>query len=523
MTPESAQTYYYLLLEEATKRNDFKVGAEAIRQLLQLNPDAQVYIDSARFFGERKEITSAREIVKKGLEKYPDNFDLTMLLAETYNEEKRIEESVSLLKEYIKDHPDNSEARQQLGQILLSNSMFQEAVDLFKAPSTTRNEPITRYYLARALTQLKKMKEAEVELKKAVETTPDFVEAWAELAYVYELMKDYVAAEKTYEQILDMGQSGQEIWLRLVTLNLKLNHPEKALAIAKDGPDEPGFILQAATMFIDENFPEQARELLEPLAEQNNPPAEVFFHLALIAFNQDKDLPKAIELLENIPDHNRLWNKSIRFRSHMLFELGKNDEALALLEKGIKADPGDREFWNMQIDLLATIKRYDEAQTSLDNALKRWPNDAELLYSKGSVYDLAGDKQRAFDIMEQVIVIDPEHPQALNFVGYTLTDRGENLDRALVLIETALKQEPDKAFITDSLAWVQFKLGNLEQAWDTITRTIALDATDPTIWEHYGDIAKALGRKPEARKGYREALKLKPENAQEIKQKLQGL
>ncbi|UZP68480.1 tetratricopeptide repeat protein [Desulfovibrio mangrovi] len=523
MTPEAAKVYYYLVLAEAAKTNDLRMGSEAIRQLLALNPVASVYVDAARFYTQRKESVLARDIVKRGLEAYPEHFELTMLLAETYLNEKRVDESIGILKDFIAKHPEDGAARQQLGQLLLSNNLFQEAADLLRQKSPVRNTPVTRYYLARAYVQLKKYKDAQAELKKAVQSEPEFVEAWAELAYVYELMKDYVAAEKTYEHILELGETSQEVWLRLIALNLKLNHPEKALTIAKEGPEDMGFVLQAATLFIDESFPEQARELLEPLAEMPSPPSEVFFHLALIAFNTDKDLPRAIELLENIPDHDRLWGKSVRFRTHMLFELKRYDEALELLEQGIKADPSEREFWDMRIDLLASLKRFDEAHAALDKALKRWPNDTELLFTRGSVYDLAGEREHALELMEQVITHDPEHPEALNYVGYSLADKGVDLDRALVLIESALKLEPEKAFIIDSLAWVHFKLGNLEQAWDAINRTIALGAKDPIIWEHYGDIAKAMGRKTDARKGYREALKLNPSNPDQLKKKLQGL
>lgn len=523
MTPQAAETYFYLVLNEAARNNDVRAGTEAIRNLLTLNPDVSVYVEAARFFGLRKDMISLREVVKDGLENYPENFDLILLLAQSYAEENRQEESVNLLREYIRNHPEHVHARQQLAQLYISEKRFQDAVDLLKAPSAAREEPVTRYHLARALAQLKQYKEAESELKKAIKASPEFMEAWAELAFVYELKKDYVAAETTYGRILEMGQNGQEIWLRLIALNIKLNHPEKALDIAKEGPEETGFILQVATMFIEEGFPEQARELLEPLAEENNPPDEVFFHLALIAFNHDKDPEQAVALLENIPDHSRLWSKAVRFRGHLLYQLDRREDAIALLRQGLRTDPGDREFWALLIDMLANDKQLDEAIATVDEALKRWPDDAELLFTKGSIYDVAGERDKATAIMEHVITIDPEHPGALNFVGYVLAERGEDLDRALVLIETALKYEPDSDYILDSLAWVHYKLGNIDLAWETIKRTVAPGTKHASIWEHYGDIAKALGRKKDARKGYREALKYSPENPAELKKKLQEL
>lgn len=523
MTPEAAQVYYYLMLDEAARNNDLRAGGKAIGQLLQLDPGVPVFLDAARFYGLRKEITLARDIAKMGLEKFPDHFDLTVLLAETYLEENRIDEAVGILRDLIARNPESADARLHLGQVLLAHDKFAEAADLLAAPSAIRSGPLTRYYLSRAYINLKKFRDAERELKAAVKTSPDFVEAWAELAFLYEVMKDYVAAEKTYERIIELGQAGQEVWLRLIALNIKLNRPDKALSIAKNGPEETGFHLQAATAFMEEGFNEHARELLEPLAEQNNPPAEVFFHLALIAFSVDKDFPRAVDLLENIPEHSPLWAKSARFRAQLLYEVDRKDEALQIVTQGRTSDPGDREFWDMEVDMLASMQLFEEAHATLDEALVRWPKDPELLFSKGSIYDLAGDKELAFKTMERVITIDPENPQALNYVGYTLADKGLNLERALVLIETALKQEPDKAYIVDSLAWVHYRLGNLEEAWEAINRCLSLGVEDPTIWEHYGDIAKAMGRKADARKGYREALKMNPGNADEIKKKLQEI
>ncbi len=523
MSAKAAEVYYYLLLNEAARTDDLPAGALAIRNLLQLDPPLDVYADAAQFYGSHGEPQLARDVANTGLARFPGDLSLTRLLAETYLAEKRPAEAISILREYLSAHPENAEARQELGQLYLAGERYQDAITLLSHPSSGRKDPVTRYYLARAYSQTKQHDKAVTELKKAVQSAPDFVEAWAELAFQYELMKDYVAAETTYNHILDLGHAGPEVWLRRIALNLKLNHPDKALAIAHEGPEETGFTLQAASLFIDEGFPEYGRELLLPLTEMSSPPTEAFFHLALIAFSVNKDLPQAIAWLEHIPDHDRLWGKSVRFRAHMLYELGQHEEAVALLDKGILADPGDRDLWDLKIDLLASLEQYDEAHAVADAALLRWPNDPEMLYTKGSIYDLQGQKDNALSAMEQVILLDPENPQALNYVGYTLAERGQHLERALVLVETALKYDPDKAYIMDSLAWVHYRMGNMEQAWEAITRTIELGATDPIIWEHYGDIASAAGHKAEARRGYRKALSLSPDNAADIQKKLKGL
>ncbi len=76
----------------------------------------------------------------------------------------------------------------------------------------------------------------------------------------------------------------------------------------------------------------------------------------------------------------------------------------------------------------------------------------------------------------------------------------------------------------DSLAWALFKSGRLEDALGQIRRAVKLgDQVDPSIWEHYGDIARRMGLKDEARKAYQKALDLKPANAEALRQRLSTL
>uniref|UniRef100_A0A7C4AIC3 Tetratricopeptide repeat protein n=1 Tax=Fundidesulfovibrio putealis TaxID=270496 RepID=A0A7C4AIC3_9BACT len=97
------------------------------------------------------------------------------------------------------------------------------------------------------------------------------------------------------------------------------------------------------------------------------------------------------------------------------------------------------------------------------------------------------------------------------------------MDRALDLVTRALSSAPENPYYIDSLAWVHFKRGDLDKAWAEIQRATSRELEDPAVWEHYGDIAKAMGNKKEAAKGYRKALEMKSPNAAEIQRKLDAL
>ncbi len=93
----------------------------------------------------------------------------------------------------------------------------------------------------------------------------------------------------------------------------------------------------------------------------------------------------------------------------------------------------------------------------------------------------------------------------------------------MVLISRANRLEPDNGYIIDSLAWVNYRMGNFDEAWKQINRAISIRSKQPELWEHYADIAIALGKKKEAAKGYKKALSLNPKNTDELRRKLEEL
>lgn len=101
--------------------------------------------------------------------------------------------------------------------------------------------------------------------------------------------------------------------------------------------------------------------------------------------------------------------------------------------------------------------------------------------------------------MEQLAVSHPDFAPALNYVGYSLAERGKELDRALDLLQRAVKLSPNHGYVLDSLAWAQFPQGMTARGVGDISRAVVLpDGNDAAIWDHYGDIAAAQGRREEA-------------------------
>jgi len=343
------------------------------------------------------------------------------------------------------------------------------------------------------------------------------------MAYQYEMLKDYAAAEKTYARLLAIDESRDEVRLRLATLNLKLNRPDRALALIRDGSRERGVLLEAAEVFLREGFPAQASAVLELLAENGPVSAEFYLYQAMIAFEGRGDAEKALKVLENIQETDPGYPQALQFRIQLLAALKRHNEALEAAAEGVRRYPGLARFYILEAGLLAESKELPKAREIMEQGLARVPGDADLHYRYGLLLREMGDETGALSAMEQAIAKNPEHAEALNYLGYTLADESRELDRALVLVQSALRQDPENGFMIDSLAWVYFRMGRLDEAWTQIRRAVSLVPDDPELWNHYGDIAKAMGKTNEARQAYTKALKKKHKDPELIQGKLRGL
>ena len=106
--------------------------------------------------------------------------------------------------------------------------------------------------------------------------------------------------------------------------------------------------------------------------------------------------------------------------------------------------------------------------------------------------------------------MSPNHPEILNYFGYSLIERNENLEEALGMIENAVSQRPNSGYIVDSLGWGLFRLGQYKEAVVPMERAILLEPHDPIVNDHLGDVLWMVGRRREAMFQWQRALSYGP-------------
>ncbi|WP_419785700.1 tetratricopeptide repeat protein [Pseudodesulfovibrio sp.] len=495
----------------------------ALDNLLQADPTPQLYLEKAGLHWNDPNGTAvARDILRKGLGAFPDDRMLTIYMANSYAMDNQVDAAIDVMDDYLGRHKDDYEATERTGQMLMDADRNTQALDMLKRIPPEKRSPDALYTMGRVQAELGMRKAAIANLKRAVEKDPGFTEALVELAYQYELAKDYIAAEKIYGRILDQ-EAFPEARLRMVNLNLKLNNPAKALQIALDGPHTKSFILDATLMFVNEHFYAQGSTVLDMLAVGGQIPAEYYFYKAVIADEGEKDLQKALGYLDKVDPKDKLYPHALRFKAQIYNAEGDTAKALSIAEEGKKLFPEGAIFYILESSLRAGEKDLAGAEAALREGLKVLPGNPQLTYELAMLLDSSDRRAEGLEMMEQVIRSHPDNANALNYVGYTLAEEGKDLQRALVLVEKAAALDPESGFILDSVAWVHFHMKNYDKAWENIGYAVEIVDNDPTLWEHYGDIAKAMGKTREARKGYNYALKFKTPRPKAIRAKLKSL
>ncbi|MGL4543801.1 MAG: tetratricopeptide repeat protein [Polymorphobacter sp.] len=220
-------------------------------------------------------------------------------------------------------------------------------------------------------------------------------------------------------------------------------------------------------------------------------------------------------------------------RAQVLQVLDRKAAAGALLAAATRAPGATTEDWTRLGDWYRAETRYAEAIAAYDRALVMAETGAETgagprnkagatpdpllwayYFQRGSVREQAGDWALAQPDLRRALELAPDEPIVLNYLGYSLLDRGLQLTEAQALIERAAKLRPDDGSILDSLGWAYYRTGQYALAVETLERAVLAQPGDPTINDHLGDAYWQTGNKLEARFRWRAALELEPTEKQ---------
>ncbi|WP_169331778.1 tetratricopeptide repeat protein [Robiginitomaculum antarcticum] len=256
--------------------------------------------------------------------------------------------------------------------------------------------------------------------------------------------------------------------------------------------------------------------------------AEFYLRIALI-MSPDEDFGKiwlgnVLEREERVTEAEALYQQikdSSDFsvtarlaRATLLFRDKQDDRAVGLLKKLVDDHPiflvreALGRGYLIKEDYASALTQYTALVAEMNEA--ELTANPEPLYFKAICLQELGRWDEAVADLRRILALKPDYADALNFLGYSWVERGENLDEAFGMIRTAVKLEPESGAIIDSLGWAHYKLGQYDEAMIHLEDATAKDPTSATITDHLGDVYWKLGRKREAGYQWRRALDLDP-------------
>jgi tetratricopeptide (TPR) repeat protein len=437
----------------------------------------------------------AEEAYLRVLESDASRFEAYVLLAFHYERIGQRKKGIAVLEKLVGKFPQDANAHALLGSFYENEKLYspaerslREALALDGATSAYRIE------LIRVLIKSQKLAEARTHCELLLRQDPSNVLPQKILAQ----LKDKKAESNAFVQEL-----------------LHYNSP---------APSQVEAHLRAALYLLDrKNFDAGRLQLTLVLAFSPQHDQARFYLGSLLAGSGRRK--EAVEELLSIGPEQDLYLKSRTFAAFVLRQDGELVAAEQATREALAVNPEDQSIQNYLVTLLKDQRKFSEALTLIENVLSRDSKNERMHFNYGILLSESGREEQARVAMEQVLQLNPQNAEALNFVAYSLAEAGINLDRAENLVRAALELRPADGYFLDTLGFIELRQGKLQQALDTLERAAQLVGDDVTILEHYADALVAAHEYAKAIDTYRTALEFardsKSEDTKEIVERIE--
>lgn len=524
-SPPSAN-YHFLESRLHIKNNQLKRAVQSLEKALALDKNSFFLThDLVRLHLKLNQKNLAHDIAEKFIEQNPDHVDGLLLFVQLKQDTMDDQTLLDMLNRILQLDPDNKETFLRLGKIYMDKENYSQGLSLFE--KMTQQFPeyyVSWFYLGEVRLALEQHELAEKSYLKSIELEPQLIQPRFRLITIYQDQ----AAEKSqkkilnaYQGILDIEPNNYRAKLGLGLHYYKAGMNEKAaghfkqLGKSADIDNGSRLMMVAVDEYITAKRYEDAVIVFSQMLKGSEGNATLTFFTAM-AYEAVEDFKQAISLyLKVAPDHSQ-YKKSILSAAFLYKETGKIGNAIEYLEEKHLEIPEDIDILIYLASLYEREAKYEKAIPLLKKGLDVSPDNTSLLFRLGVNQDKSGLKEECLETMKKVIELDPKDANALNYLGYSYADMGVLLDEALELTLRAHKLKPNDGYITDSLGWVYYKLGQFEKAVEFLEKAARLSSFESIISDHLGDAYQKTGQWIKALETYQKALSNADKKDQEL-------
>lgn len=316
--------------------------------------------------------------------------------------------------------------------------------------------------------------------------------------------------KKSVSQYPDDKRLGLTYARTLVEQNRMAEAKVQFASLVEQYPEDDELRFSLALVCLEGKSWDEAEGYLQELIERDSHVDSAHLNLGRIA-EERNDPEGALVEYALVGPGNEYLPAQLR-QADILISHGRGAEASKKLALARDAQPDYAiQLYLIEAETLAANNQTDRAWNTLQQALEQYPDDLNLLYSRAMLAEKRNDLEQMERDLRAIIQREPDNAMALNALGYTLSDRTTRYAEAKALIQQAYDLSPDDPAVLDSLGWVNFRLGNLDEA-ERLLRQALERFPDQEVAAHLGEVLWANGKQREAKKIWGTFLKENPDS-----------
>jgi len=414
----------------------------------------------------------------------PKSSEVCLLIGDCYRLTGRMEAAVKYYGRAVELDPDNINAYWYLAGYYRQADKVDSAITVYYELARLSDTYRIWHELGAMLGTAGRYEEALKAFKRSIQINPDVnnLNAYIGLATTYNALDSLPKAEKIFQQAIDLAPNEVRIYRQMLDIYMDREDLENSIRVSEKlielVPSDWIAQRRHGVLLLSDDRLDEADSLFASRIEFGDDNALNYFYRGIIALQEER-YADAVPLLDSVTQKEPAFSDGWLNLGMAYSQQEKYDSAIADYRRGL------------------------EYCTQREDSLR-------MTFALGAALERNGQFYEAVDTFKGLLEVDSNHAATLNYLGYMLADRGEQLKYALQLIERALEIAPDNGAFIDSYAWVQFKLGNYELALSELKKAVDLLNNDAVIYEHLGDVYKAMGNRAEAERNYRRALEIDP-------------
>jgi tetratricopeptide (TPR) repeat protein len=519
---------YYSLSKNYLFTNKLVPSLNSIKKAVEMDSTRLEYYElMSDVYSAARSYDSAITVLGKASELEPDNVTIYYKLARLYEISKPLE-AISIYEKLIELVGPDWNLLVRMGELYEKTGNLDLALESIKRlleldPSNAQLKILMLDFNQKA----GKLDEALKIADDLLEVSPQEIQVREKKALLLVEKKDWEAAANEFNYLIEDENVDLE-----AKINIAASYYEKSVK--------------------DSTFLPIAKKLFESI-DKDTLDWQVKIYLGAIALSERND-SIAIQNFRYVTE-NASWNVQAWIRlGGLLFDNQKYDEASKLMTEAIQSFPEDfainfilglslaqlerqqesEEYLKKAVELnpndinalsaygytLSQLKKNDEAIRYIKHALRITPNDVNLIGTLGMIYNSIEMHAESDSAYERALELDPQNALINNNYAYALSERDEQLDRALEMVMISIAADSLNSSYLDTIGWVYFKLGEYDLAKKYLEKAIEVGGESAVMLDHLGDVEFKLGNSERSKELWEKAFELDSSNM-EIQKKIE--